>query len=275
MYSIDKIINMLDCVENDKEIQKQGINIGKSVKHFEVFFQPNYPSGKMTWQNCAEIICSKSNEELEPFLNLMFDWTIDLNWPGALSILKRLTYMTGNEKYEKYKNSFFNKLKGKYNEYVIDYFEDYEHENGNIKKDIYNINCDDKNNKVIFDIDKVYEMIDIKNSKEIQKQGIELAKSIEYLDCFLIAFKCENMKNVQRNCAYIICNKSCKELENYMIELFRFIRNLTIPGMSIVYEKLREIKATNNEMFENAKKIALFEANELNDKIWSENIQKL
>lgn len=38
MYSIDKIINMLDCVENDKEIQKQGINIGKSVKHFEVFF---------------------------------------------------------------------------------------------------------------------------------------------------------------------------------------------------------------------------------------------
>lgn len=118
-------------------------------------------------------------------------------------------------------------------------------------------------------------MIDIKNSKEIQKQGIELAKNIKYLDCFLIAFKCENMKNVQRNCAYIVCNKSCKELENYMIELFRFIRNLTIPGMSIVYEKLREIKATNNEMFENAKKIALFEANDLNDKIWIENIQKL
>ena len=183
--------------------------------------------------------------------------------------------MTGNEKYEKCKNSFFNNLKGKNNEYVIDYFEDYEHENDNIKKDIYDINCDDKNNNVTFDIDKVYEMIDIKNSKEIQKQGIELAKNIKYLDCFLIAFKCENMKNVQRNCAYIICNKSCKELENYMIELFRFIRNLTIPGMSIVYEKLREIKATNNEMFENAKKITLFEANDLNDKIWIENIQKL
>ncbi|MDO4376885.1 MAG: hypothetical protein Q4C38_01945 [bacterium] len=45
--------------------------------------------------------------------------------------------------------------------------------------------------------------------------------------------------------------------------------------MSIVYEKLREIKGTNNEMFEDAKKIALFEANELNDKIWIENIQKL
>lgn len=275
MYSIDKIINMLDCVSNDKNIQNQGIKIGKKIKHFEVFFQPNYPSGKKTWQNCAEIICSKTNEELEPFLNLMFDWIEDLNWPGALLILKRLTYMVGNEKYEKYKNNFFSKLSGKYNEYVIDYFKDYEQDDSKTTTYIYNSDLDDQHGKIVVDVDKVYEMIDINNSDEIQKQGIGLAKNIEYLDCFIISFKCENAKNVQKNCAKIICNKSCKELEDYMIDLFRLMKDLTFPGIDIIYKKLLEVKMVNKKLFDYAKKIALFEAVELNDKSWLDCIEKM
>ncbi len=42
------------------------------------------------WDNCARILYQKSDEELEPHLPKLFEWTSDLNWPGAQIILDRL-----------------------------------------------------------------------------------------------------------------------------------------------------------------------------------------
>ena len=46
---------------------------------------------KSVWEPCAEIISLKSNDELQPFLYLLFEWLQDMNWPGAEIIFERLT----------------------------------------------------------------------------------------------------------------------------------------------------------------------------------------
>lgn len=45
---------------------------------------------KNVWDNCAKVIISKTDEELQPYLDRLFNWIQDLNWPGALMILERL-----------------------------------------------------------------------------------------------------------------------------------------------------------------------------------------
>jgi hypothetical protein len=45
---------------------------------------------KNVWDNCANIICEKSDKELEPYLMQLLEWIQDLNWPGAMRIFNRL-----------------------------------------------------------------------------------------------------------------------------------------------------------------------------------------
>lgn len=46
---------------------------------------------KDCWENCAGILCGLSDDELQPLLPSMLQWLMDMNWPGAESVLKRLT----------------------------------------------------------------------------------------------------------------------------------------------------------------------------------------
>ena len=140
MYSIDKIMEMLD-ENNSEDIQNKGIKLGKKVKFFDVFFQPKYPFGKMVWENCAKIICDKTNAELEPYISQMFEWIEDLNWPGALLIFERLVDMRDSDEYVKCKNEFLQNQKKLECDYVIDTFLDYECDFINIKKEknYYNV----------------------------------------------------------------------------------------------------------------------------------------
>lgn len=97
MKSIDEIIDMLS-ENNDIETQKRGIDLGKKVKNFNAFIMPqSHRLSYIGWDNCAEIICSKSTEELIPYLNELFWWVQDINWPGALMIEAKLKEMKSNE----------------------------------------------------------------------------------------------------------------------------------------------------------------------------------
>lgn len=91
--TIDKIFEMLSW-NNDSETQSNGIEIAKSVKHLSVFFQPI--ENKAVWENCAKVISSKTDEELELYIIPMFEWLQDMNWPGADIILNRLLKMSCN-----------------------------------------------------------------------------------------------------------------------------------------------------------------------------------
>lgn len=94
--SIDEIMEMLN-ENNDVKIQKQGIDLGKKVKNFNVFIQPrNFKNSELVWENCAEIICSKKSDELFFYDSNLILWARDYNQPGACKIKEKLKEIYSN-----------------------------------------------------------------------------------------------------------------------------------------------------------------------------------
>lgn len=84
--SIDELYEMLSW-NQPEEIQRQAIEEAGTVKSLYLFLQP---CGKDVWENCAEVLFRHSDEELAPYLEGLFRWLTDLNWPGAERIQERL-----------------------------------------------------------------------------------------------------------------------------------------------------------------------------------------
>lgn len=100
-YSIDEIYdllmwdNQLSDEENEAKAQK-GIEAARQIQNLFPFIQPIVvppKKSKSLWEPCAKIIAMRSDEELQPFMFILFEWIADLNWPGALIIYERLTQM--------------------------------------------------------------------------------------------------------------------------------------------------------------------------------------
>lgn len=87
---IDEIFDMLSW-DNDEKIQQQGIEKAKKIKNLSVLFQPI--ESKSIWENCAKVLISKEDQELNLYLISMFQWLQDMNWPGAELIYERLKRM--------------------------------------------------------------------------------------------------------------------------------------------------------------------------------------
>ena len=75
---------------NDQYVQKMGIELANQVEDISLLIQPMNFGGKAIWDNCANVLIQKSDQQLEPYLILLLEWLQDLNWPGALKILDRL-----------------------------------------------------------------------------------------------------------------------------------------------------------------------------------------
>ncbi len=87
---IDQIFEMLSW-NNDKNTQAQGINEAKKIKNLSVFMQPI--ESKSIWENCARVLASKEDQELNIYLIDLFQWLQDMNWPGADIVYERLKKM--------------------------------------------------------------------------------------------------------------------------------------------------------------------------------------
>ena len=68
---IDEIFEMLSW-NKDEKIQNQGIEEAKKIKNLSVLFQPI--ESKSIWENCAKVLVSKGNQELDFYLLPMFQW---------------------------------------------------------------------------------------------------------------------------------------------------------------------------------------------------------
>ena len=89
-YSIDEIMDMLDW-NQPEEIQSLGRSLAREIRCINVFLQPLHKGhGKNVWDNCALILAQRSDDELCPYLSELFEWLIDINWPGAFCIEERL-----------------------------------------------------------------------------------------------------------------------------------------------------------------------------------------
>ena len=85
--SIDKIFEYLSW-DNSDLVQKRGIELASNIKNLSVLIMPI--ENKSIWENCASVLISKSDEELERYFFELFEWLKDMNWPGAEIIYNRL-----------------------------------------------------------------------------------------------------------------------------------------------------------------------------------------
>ncbi len=69
-----------------------GIAAARQYKYLQPFIQPILPN-KPIWEPCARVIAERTDEELQPYLYVLFEWLQDLNWPGADIIFDRLSQM--------------------------------------------------------------------------------------------------------------------------------------------------------------------------------------
>lgn len=146
--TIEEMYSLLD-ENNSEENQAKGLEYAKTIKDLEIFIQPSFgKQSKMIWKNCALVLSRKSDEELEPYLVELLVWLQDLNWPGALLIMNRLS------KYEK-NNAFQMALS-------------------------YCMNCIEKTNDEIWK-EYLAELINNTNSYEFDEKG-NLTKLISNVD---------------------------------------------------------------------------------------------
>lgn len=90
MPTYDRILKMLDW-NNPQAVQDEGIRLARECEEFSAFIQPSCREyNKNVWDNCAKLICEKSDSELQPYIPQLLEWTQDLNWPGAISVFERL-----------------------------------------------------------------------------------------------------------------------------------------------------------------------------------------
>ena len=87
---IDTLFEMMDEGQ-PVEVQEEALREARKIKSLSVFMQPiEY---KWSWENCAKVICEKTDEELNKYTCEMLEWLQDINWPGAFLIMERLEKM--------------------------------------------------------------------------------------------------------------------------------------------------------------------------------------
>ncbi len=100
MINIDEIYDLFtwdssySSTEYSQRVER-GLELAKEMKYLFPFLQPFLPNekSKSIWEPCAKAIADRSDEELVPYLPLLFEWLQDLNWPGSGIIFERLAKM--------------------------------------------------------------------------------------------------------------------------------------------------------------------------------------
>jgi len=87
MLDIERVYRMLK-VDNSRDIINEGGDMADKIEDLTLLICP--PSDASVWEQCADILSQKNDEELEPYLEALLKWLYDPNWPGALVILERL-----------------------------------------------------------------------------------------------------------------------------------------------------------------------------------------
>lgn len=100
--NIDDIFGYLSW-NNAPEVQSMGIEMAKKIKFLSVLIMPI--EDKSVWENCAKVLASKSDDELDRYFIKLFEWIKDMNWPGADIIYRRLSLVSSQKIMWAYKYS--------------------------------------------------------------------------------------------------------------------------------------------------------------------------
>lgn len=126
------------------------------------------------------------------------------------------------------------------------------------------------------DIDEIMNMIDWNRDRKIQREGIELAKSVKCINAFIQPVHLRCSKNVWDNCAKILANRKDEELLPYLTEILQWIDDLNWPGAEVILERMKSFSKVQNLSLAIQETINILDANE-NDirEIWLTNLSKL
>lgn len=243
-YNIDQIFEFLSW-KNCNELQQKGITEASKIKNLSVLIMPI--ENKSIWDNCAKVLCSKSDQDLKKYFFKLFEWLKDMNWPGAYTIYDRLINVSDPQLIDEYKFNLETAVR--------------------MKDVAWEQSLND------FYIDYVMNLISNNKSIEDQKRGICLARDIKNLTRFLRPeFSEENIK-IWDNCAIILAERSDEELLPYLIDLFKWLKDLSWPGAVCILQRLRKYK--DQETFNIAYSSCMKCAKALKDRNWQRNLKEI
>lgn len=271
MYLIDDIFLLLDK-NNSKENQEKGMFLASKIKSINSFIKPLSNNGDKTWNNCAKILCKKSDRELSPYLTDLFFWIRDLSVPGAKFIFERLKLYSSDYYWNVCFDACLTIAKQtkdfQWNKNLIELDKGfYEYEDNSISVD------NEIESNLVSDIDIVMSMLHCYNNDEIQKVGIAKGKEIKTINAFIMPKERGWNGYVWENCAKILYEKPDSELFPYLSRLFEWIEDLNWDGALTILERLKMFSKT--KYFNEIKKSAITFATLCNKKMWRKNLGEI
>lgn len=239
--SIDKIFEYLSQ-KNNNEIQKRGIELASSINNLSVLIMPI--ENKSTWENCAKILISKSDEELRLYFVQLFEWLKDMNWPGAYLIYDRLICVSTENFLPAYQYSLS----------VAKQMQDRAWERA--LQDLF--------------VEYVFNLLDWHMPLEFQSKGIALAKNIDTITPFIQPLTPRHNKNVWENCALIIAEKNDEKLKPHLVELLEWLQDMNWPGAFCILDRLQ--RYSDNNSIHSAINGCIEKAKECGDEVWESNL---
>ena len=234
MNENNKILEMLD-LNNDSAIQEKGIAEAEKIPDFSFLFRPTYP-GKNVWQNCAKVICKKSDEELDSYLTNMFEWLEEEKYcfrnDGCMIICERLRKIEPQLLKIPLEKALKKALAEKNFRLLDSCCVFLSYDNPVVEKII--------DPKLLQKIDDLYDILGGLSwdctEKEVQQSITKINQWQDYSPLFQPLYK--TGKAVWDNCALIIVSKSDQELEPYLVNMLMWIRDLKWPGAELTMQRL-------------------------------------
>lgn len=123
------------------------------------------------------------------------------------------------------------------------------------------------------DVSYIMDMLDWGMSPEVQSKGRELAKSVEEVTPFLQPVTPKHNKDVWRNCAEILAERSDVELQPHLVALLEWLQDMNWPGADCVLERL--CAYTETPEFRWAILRCMNCAKETGDQVWLHNLLRV
>ena len=123
------------------------------------------------------------------------------------------------------------------------------------------------------DIDYIFDLIDWNQPQEIQKRGLELAKSVKSINAFLQPCDKKYNKNVWDNCAKILYERGDEELRPYLGRLMEWLEDMNAPGAFVVFDRLLLFR--DKQWLKYIISVYMKEAELLSENVWFENLNNL
>lgn len=235
-----KYLLLLDD-KNAMEKQRKGIILCEKID--PVFLiQPDFISNKGVWKNCAKILATKLDEELDEIIEILLLWIKEEECPyeiiDRLKKFKTLSHLDID-----LLNSIIDDAKREHNCLWLERLLEI--------KNCIEKNVDKYNNHDFYvDIDYILFLLSWNRTKEQQKKGVELSKNVKNLKCFILPYYTLNneilSKDIWENCAKVLAEKNDEDLEPYLYDLLEWIQDLNWPGAEIILERLNNFKKNQN-----------------------------